>query len=108
MVDADLRRSLRIGLYHSLPSICVYAMDDRSFVSFFLRAQLAVKTTQLEVCGHDSVIGQLVQRETAARWQVVHEIDDIAAWTSEAQRARPRLRGVEGRRGDDQPVVASI
>jgi hypothetical protein len=77
MVDAGRRRNLRVGLYHSLPSMCVYGMDDISFVSFFVHGRLAVKSIQIEVAGHDSVLGRLVADETAAMWCIARELADV-------------------------------
>ena len=77
MVEPDRRNNLRVGLYHSLPSMCVYGMDDTSFVSFFVHGRLAVKSIQIEVSGHDSVLGRLVADETAAMWRIAHELEDL-------------------------------
>ena len=77
MVDPDRRHNLRVGLYHSLPSMCVYGMDDTAFVSFFVHGRLAVKSIQIEVAGGDSVLGRLVADETAAMWRIAHELEDL-------------------------------
>jgi len=41
-VDDDARRQLRVRIYHSLPSIAAYGIDDRTFISVFLHGELAV------------------------------------------------------------------
>lgn len=107
MVSADHRPNLRVALYHSLPSICVYGIDERSFVSFFLHGQLAIKSTQIEITGQESVLGQLVVRETEMLWSLAHEIDDIADWAAETQRARRRLRNLDAEHRVKEPAVVA-
>ena len=82
-VADDARGLLRVRLYHSLPSIAVYGVDDRAFVSVFLHGQLAVKSVQLEVQGRDSLMGALVFRETETLWEIGQEIEDLEQWQTE-------------------------
>jgi hypothetical protein len=84
MVAPEHARNLRVGLYRSLPSMCVYGIDETSFVSYFVHGRLAVKSLQIEVCGRDSVLGRLVTDETAALWSIADEIENIAQWPREA------------------------
>lgn len=95
MVDDDCRRNLRVRLYNSLPSISVYGIDDRAFVSFFLHGQLAVKSTQIEVLGQDSVMGQLVFRELETLWNIGEELKDITQCHAETHSVRRGLRDIE-------------
>jgi hypothetical protein len=82
-VDADTRRHLRVRLYHSLPSIAIYAIDERAFVSVFLHGQLAGKSVQIEVQGQDSVMGRLAFGELEALWEIGREFADITQWETE-------------------------
>jgi hypothetical protein len=79
------RRHLRVRLYHSLPSISVYGVDDRAFFSVFLHGQLAVKSPQIEVMGQESLMGRLVFRELETLWQTGQEFDDLEQWETELQ-----------------------
>jgi len=79
----DGRRHLRVRLYHSLPSISVYSVDDRAFFSVFLHGQLAVKSPQIEVLGQESLMGRLVFRELETLWETGHEFEDLEQWESE-------------------------
>jgi hypothetical protein len=81
----DGRRHLRVRLYHSLPSISVYGIDDRAFFSVFLHGQLAVKSPQIEVEGQDSLMGRLVFRELEMLWATGHEFEDLEQWESEME-----------------------
>lgn len=83
MVGQECRRNLRVRLYDSLPSISVFAFDDRALVSVFLHGQLAVKSVQIEVHGQDSVMGQLVFGELETLWDIGQEFKDITQWQSE-------------------------
>ena len=82
-VDDDARRHLRVRLYDSLPSISVYRVDDRAFVSVFVHGQLAIKSVQIEVQGQDSLMGQLVFREVATLWEIGQEFEDLDQWQTE-------------------------
>jgi hypothetical protein len=79
----DGGRHLRVRLYHSLPSISVYSVDDRAFFSVFLHGQLAVKSPQIEVLGQESLMGRLVFRELETLWETGHEFKDLEQWESE-------------------------
>ena len=79
----DGRRRLRVRLYHSLPSISVYGVDDRAFFSVFLHGQLAVKSPQIEVLGQESLMGRLVFRELETLWETGHEFEDLEQWETE-------------------------
>ncbi len=104
-VDPALRPNLRVGLYHSLPSICVYAMDGVSFVSFFVHGRLAVKSIQMEVDGADSILGRLVAGETATLWRIAQEIDVMADWPRGAHSARRLLRDLDASRDAAGPAA---
>ncbi len=84
-VDDDTRRHLRVRLYHSLPSLSIYGVDDRAFVSVFLHGQLAVKSVQIEVLGQDSVMGRLAFGELEALWEIGQEFGDITQWETEME-----------------------
>ncbi len=81
----DGRRHLRVRLYHSLPSISVYGVDDRAFFSVFLHGQLAVKSPQIEVLGQESLMGRLVFRELETLWETGHEFEDLEQWETELE-----------------------
>jgi len=84
-VDDDTRRHLRVRLYHSLPSLSIYGVDDRAFVSVFLHGQLAVKSVQIEVLGQDSVMGRLAFGELEALWEIGREFGDVTQWETEME-----------------------
>lgn len=81
----DGRRHLRVRLYHSLPSISVYGVDDRAFFSVFLHGQLAVKSPQIEVLGQESLMGRLVFRELETLWETGREFEDLEQWQTELE-----------------------
>ncbi len=90
-VDEDHRRHLRVRLYDSLPSISVYCIDDRAFVSVFVHGQLAIKSVQLEIEGQDSIMGRLVFRELETLWGMAQEFEDVARWETELAAMAKRL-----------------
>lgn len=84
-VAPDARSRLRVRLYHSLPSIAVYRMDERAFVSVFVHGQLAVNSVQIEVDGRDTLMGQLVFRELQTLWEIGQEFEDLERWSAELE-----------------------
>ena len=90
-VDDDSRRRLRVRLYHSLPSIAVYGVDDRAFVSVFLHGQLAVKSVQLEIHGRESTMGALAFGEMETLWEHGQEFKDVERWQTELTDMHPRF-----------------
>jgi hypothetical protein len=83
MVDTKHRRYLRVRLYHSLPSIAVYGVDERAFVSPFLHGRLAVNTPQIEVLGQESLLGRSVFGEVETLWEIGQEFGDATQWRIE-------------------------
>jgi len=84
-VDADRRGRLQVRLYDSMPSIAVYAVDDRAFVSVFLHGRLAVHSVQLEVQGRDSLMGRQVFEEVQTLWEIGREFEDLEQWETQLQ-----------------------
>jgi hypothetical protein len=91
MVDAEHRSLLRVRLYNSLPSIAVYGVDHRAFVSLFLHGQLAIKMPQIEVWGEHSLFGRPVFRELETLWEIGQEFTDVTAWPAELDRMGERF-----------------
>ena len=83
IVDKSHRGRLHVRLYDTLPSISLYGIDDRAYVSFFMHGHLAVKSPQIELRGQDSLMGHCAFQEMAALWQIADEIADISQWRSE-------------------------
>jgi hypothetical protein len=83
VIDDEHADRLRVRLYNSLPSIAVYAVDDRAFVSVFLHGQVGVKSAQIEVEGQESLIGRVVFRELATLWEMGHQFKDVTRWQTE-------------------------
>ncbi|MEA2242511.1 MAG: hypothetical protein QOD24_2067 [Solirubrobacteraceae bacterium] len=107
MVEEAQRANLRVRLYNSLPSISVYRMDDRAFISFFLHGQLVVRSVQIEVLGENSVMGRLAAHEIETLWDIGRELDDITPWPGETQRAPRRVRKIEATPRVTQPPAAA-
>lgn len=84
-LDAAGRSRLQVRLYDSLPSIAVYAVDERALVSVFLHGKLAVESPQLEVHGTSSLIGGAVAGEFATLWRIAEQMEfrDIRVWRAE-------------------------
>jgi hypothetical protein len=72
--DGDQAR-LQVRVYNSLPSIAVYKADEHYLVSSFLHGQLAIDSTQIEVDGDDTALGEEVQRELDTLWRIGRDVD---------------------------------
>ncbi len=70
-----LRDRLHVRVYNSLPSIAVYKVDDRYLVSSFLHGRLAILSTQIEVDGGGTVMGEEVQGELDRLWEIGRDVD---------------------------------
>lgn len=82
-VGEECVRHLRVRLYDSLPSISVYAIDDRAWISVFLHGQLTINSAHIEVQGQDSIMGFLVFHELATMWNMGYEFEDVTQWETE-------------------------
>ncbi|MEU7551627.1 hypothetical protein AB0B01_04555 [Streptomyces sp. NPDC044571] len=78
------RNRLQVRLYNSLPSIAVFKIDERFLVSSFLHGQLAIDSTQIEIDGGDTVMGEEVQRELRTLWSIGADVDLLDWRTSVA------------------------
>ncbi|MDJ0347109.1 hypothetical protein QMK19_38560 [Streptomyces sp. H10-C2] len=74
-VGEEDRARLQVRVYNSLPSIAVYKADEHFLVSSFLHGQLAIDSTQIEIDGGDTVMGQEVQRELNTLWSIGSDVD---------------------------------
>ncbi|GAA3376968.1 hypothetical protein GCM10020367_50760 [Streptomyces sannanensis] len=74
-IRAEDRARLQVRVYNSLPSIAVYKADEHFLVSSFLHGQLAIDSTQIEIDGGDTVMGQEVQRELSTLWSIGSDVD---------------------------------
>jgi hypothetical protein len=83
MAGERRRRHLKVRLYDSLPSIAVYAVDDRAFVSLFLHGQLAFRSVQIEIEGQESLMGAVVFRELETLWKIGQQFEDVTQWQTE-------------------------
>ncbi len=90
-VDDDGRRHLRVRLYDSLPSMAVYSVDDRAFVSLFLHGPVSVHSVQIEVEGNDSLMGRLVFGELETVWEMARELEQVERWQDELDALAERL-----------------
>lgn len=78
------RPLLQVRLYNSLPSLAVFKVDDRFLVSSFLHGQLAIDSTQIEIDGADTVMGEEVHRELRTLWSIGRDVDLLDWRTSVA------------------------
>ncbi|MFF4850219.1 hypothetical protein [Streptomyces sp. NPDC001194] len=83
-LPAGSRARLRVRLYNSLPSIAVFKADQHFLVSSFLHGQLAIDSTQIEIDGADTVMGEEVQQELSTLWSIGRDVDLLDWRTSVA------------------------
>jgi len=92
MVEPQHRERLQVRLYHSLPSIALYCVDDRAFMSVYLHGQHSVNSPQIELQGRESLLGRSVFREVETLWNMAQEFDDVMHWQDEIEDMAPRFR----------------
>ncbi|WP_328620022.1 hypothetical protein [Streptomyces sp. NBC_00354] len=83
-IPAESRARLKVRLYNSLPSIAVFKVDQHLLVSSFLHGQLAIDSTQIEIDGGDTVMGEEVQQELRTLWSIGKDVDLLDWRTSVA------------------------
>ncbi|MFI6002552.1 hypothetical protein ACIA98_19445 [Streptomyces sp. NPDC051366] len=83
-IPAESRARLQVRLYNSLPSIAVFKVDQHLLVSSFLHGQLAIDSTQIEIDGGDTVMGEEVQQELRTLWSIGKAVDLLDWRTSVA------------------------
>ncbi|MCZ4126014.1 hypothetical protein [Streptomyces sp. H39-S7] len=87
-VREDDRTRLQVRVYNSLPSIAVYKADEHFLVSSFLHGQLAIDSTQIEIDGSDTVMGQEVQRELNTLWSIGSDVN-LCDWRASIRSITP-------------------
>jgi hypothetical protein len=80
-VQEEGRTRLQVRVYSSLPSIAVYKVDEHYLVSSFLHGRLAIHSTQIEIDGCDTGMGEEVQRELDKLWGIGRDVD-LGDWRS--------------------------
>ncbi|KOY55668.1 hypothetical protein ADK59_22810 [Streptomyces sp. XY332] len=83
-LPAGSRARLQVRLYNSLPSLAVFKVDQHFLVSSFLHGQLAIDSTQIEIDGGDTVMGEEVQQELRTLWSIGKDVDLLDWRTSVA------------------------
>ncbi|MFF1337381.1 hypothetical protein ACFVYT_05595 [Streptomyces sp. NPDC058290] len=83
-LPAESRARLQVRVYNSLPSIAVFKVDQHFLVSSFLHGQLAIDSTQIEIDGGDTVMGEEVQQELRTLWSIGKDVDLLDWRTSVA------------------------
>jgi hypothetical protein len=86
------KRNLRVRLYNSLPSISVYAANERLFVSVFFHKRLAVNSPQIEVQYVNSTLGVCISEEIHTLWNIGQEISNIEDYETEVSNMAPRFK----------------
>ncbi|MGW5849206.1 hypothetical protein ACWFQ8_14855 [Streptomyces sp. NPDC055254] len=81
------RARLQVRVYNSLPSTAVYKTDERYLVSSFLHGRLAINSTQTEIDGSDTVLGEEIQQELDILWDIGAPVD-LNNWRTSIDRNR--------------------
>ncbi|MFG2820262.1 hypothetical protein ACGFX4_12625 [Kitasatospora sp. NPDC048365] len=68
------RHLLEVRLFESLPSVAIYRADEHYLVSSFLHGRRAVDSTQDEIDGDDTVMGEQARREFDLLWGNSHPV----------------------------------
>lgn len=67
-LTSQQRQGLRVGFYHSLPSVLLYQVDHFCLAGFYLHGRMASHTPQLQV-NTRSLLGQALQTEFETLWK---------------------------------------
>jgi hypothetical protein len=75
-----LEGAIEVRLYQSLPSIHIYASDDKAIVGFFLHESPSTLAPQLEIEGIKTQFGKRIDGEFRKLWENAERIEDLAAF----------------------------
>jgi hypothetical protein len=77
------RAHLMVRLYDSMPSMALYCVDERAFMSVFVHGKPSALCPQLEVHGRESLMGGLVFGEFETLWESALAFQDVRCWREE-------------------------
>lgn len=70
---------LQVRLFHSLPAISIYQVDQFCLAGIYFHGQLAINSPQLEVNLH-SFLGQQIDKEFNILWSIGHPLENLHEW----------------------------
>lgn len=73
------RGQLQVRLFHSLPAISIYQVDQFCLAGIYFHGQLAINSPQLEVNLH-SFLGQQIDKEFNILWSIGHPLENLDEW----------------------------
>lgn len=76
------RKQLQVRIYHSLPSISIYQVDQFCLMGLYFHGHLAINSPQSEVNIH-SFFGKRIDEEFFTLWSIAHAIHDWENWRLE-------------------------
>lgn len=73
------RGQLQVRLFHSLPAISIYQVDQFCLAGIYFHGQLAINSPQLEI-NLDSFLGQQIDKEFNILWSIGPPLENLHEW----------------------------
>lgn len=80
--ESSRRPQLQVRVYHSLPSISIYRVDDLCLTGIYFHGRLAINAPQLQVNMH-SFLGKRIEEEFNTLWSIGRPIQELDEWRHE-------------------------
>lgn len=85
------QQRLQVRLFHSLPSISIYQVDQFCLAGIYFHGQLAINSPQLEI-STNSFFGQRIDKEFNTLWSIGQPIKQVDHWQQEIDRLATNFR----------------
>lgn len=81
-LDARQAKQLQVRIYHSLPSVSIYQVDQFCLMGLYFHGHLAINAPQFEV-NLRSFLGKRLDEEFNTLWAIGQPIEPLADWRVE-------------------------
>lgn len=81
-LDAQQAKQLQVRIYHSLPSVSIYQVDQLCLIGLYFHGHLAINAPQFEV-NLRSFLGKRLDEEFNTLWAIGQPIASLADWRVE-------------------------
>ncbi len=70
VTSGTVHSKLTVSTYQLLPSLCIFLIDDKAYISFYLHGKQSISQPQLELHSSESVLWNMIREELWRVWKV--------------------------------------
>ena len=90
ILPAAQQPALQVRVYHALPSVLLYQVDEFCLAGFYFHGHMASYKPQLQV-NLASALGQALQEEFDLLWKIGWPISNLANWQAEVEQTAKNI-----------------